>query len=445
MARRHKRPNNGPARQVEKPHSDHLLQQLLALHPRLIDLSLDRMWRLLSALDHPQDKCPPIIHIAGTNGKGSTAAMLRAMLEADGHKVHAYHSPHLVRFHERILLGGAAISEAHLADILARVERANDGAPITFFEVTTAAAFLAFSEHPADYLILEVGLGGRLDATNVITAKRSAITAISFDHQEFLGDTLLSIAEEKAGILKLGVPAIIARQEVPEVADFLARKAEERRAPTALAGQDFTAWSENGRLVFQQADALLDLPLPALSGTHQIDNAATAVALALSLGVDTKAIGVGLETVRWPARLTRLKRGPLVEAVSSRLPHAALWLDGGHNAAAAAALAAWLAGFDAPKHIVLAMLANKAHDDYLAALADSGAHIHAVPLSRTDAAIGEGGVAPEALSEQAAALGLSASAHGSIEAALAAIDDGDALILIAGSLYQAGVVLAQNG
>lgn len=428
---------------MDKPNSDHLLEQLLALHPRLIDLSLDRMWRLLAALDHPQDKCPPIIHIAGTNGKGSTAAMLRAMLEAEGRRVHAYHSPHLIRFHERILLGGAPISEAHLADILARVEAANQGAPITFFEVTTAAAFLAFCEHPADYLILEVGLGGRLDATNVITAKRSAITAISLDHQEFLGDTILSIAEEKAGIMKLGVPAIIAPQPDETVRDFLLAQAADKRAPVAVAGRDFSAHAEAGQLVFCQADMRLDLPLPALQGAHQIDNAATAIALAVSLGVDATAIGVGLQTVRWPARLTRLKRGPLVEGLAQRLPAASVWVDGGHNAAAAQALAVWLAEFDAPKHIVLAMMANKAHGDYMTALAASGAHIHAVPLK--GAAGPEAGVAPDILKAHAENLGLKADAHANAQEALAAIEDADALILIAGSLYQAGAVLSENG
>ena len=422
------------------PHSDDLLTQLLALHPRLIDLSLDRMWRLLAALDHPQDKCPPIIHIAGTNGKGSTAAMLRAMLEADGHKVHAYHSPHLVHFHERIVLGGAMISEAHLADVLARVEAANDGRPITFFEVTTAAAFLAFSEHKADYLILEVGLGGRLDATNVVTPKRAAITPISFDHQEFLGDTLLSIAEEKAGILKLGVPAILAPQQA-EVRDFIEQRAAKSGTPLAIAGQDFSAWAENDRLVFQHGDGLLDLPLPALPGAHQIDNAASAIALALSLAVSEQAIAVGLETVRWPARLAQLKSGPLVAPILARLPHAALWLDGGHNEAAAKALADWLAATNKgrPVHMIVGMLASKTADTYFTALCKSGAHVHAVPIAGNENAL-----SPETLSATAQAVGLTAQPHDSLEAALAAIDAPDALILIAGSLYLAGQVLAAN-
>ncbi|MCH1568376.1 MAG: bifunctional folylpolyglutamate synthase/dihydrofolate synthase, partial [Alphaproteobacteria bacterium] len=237
--------------------SDLLLERLLALHPRLIDLSLDRMWRLLAALDHPQDKCPPIIHIAGTNGKGSTAAMLRAILEADSKAVHAYHSPHLVRFHERILLAGEEISETTLADVLVRVEAANQGRPITFFEVTTAAAFLAFSEMPADYLILEVGLGGRLDATNVITPALSAITPVSLDHQDFLGDTLLSIAEEKAGIMKLGVSCIIAPQ-APDAQAHLETLAARRGTPLICAGQDYHMREEDGRLVYHYESGLLD-------------------------------------------------------------------------------------------------------------------------------------------------------------------------------------------
>ncbi len=414
------------------------------------------MWRLLAALDHPQDKCPPIIHIAGTNGKGSTAAMLRAMLEADGKKVHAYHSPHLVRFHERILLGGAVISEAHLADVLARVEAANQGEPITFFEVTTAAAFLAFSEHKADYLILEVGLGGRLDATNVITPKRAAITPISFDHQDFLGDTLLSIAEEKAGILKLGVPAIMARQ-TEEVRDFITNLAAKKGAPLAVAGQDFSAHEENGRLVFQHDDGLLDLPRPALIGAHQIDNAATAIALALSLGVSVEAISVGLETVRWPARLTRLKRGPLVDGVKQRLPQASLWLDGGHNEAAARALSTWMnegmnekmnagmnegiseADENTPRHIILAMLSSKSQAAYMKALAPTRAHIHAVPIDGNEAAL-----PPDKLVEAAQQAGLTATAHDTIENALASIEETNAFILIAGSLYLAGNVLRDN-
>ena len=420
--------------------SDRLLEDLLALHPRLIDLSLDRMWRVLAALGHPQDKCPPVIHIAGTNGKGSTAAMLRAMLEAAGHKVHAYHSPHLVRFHERIILGGEPISEAHLADVLARTQAANGGRPITFFEVTTAAAFLAFAEQPADYLVLEVGLGGRLDATNVLTPKLSAVTPVSRDHEEFLGDTLLSIAEEKAGILKAGVPAVSGLQ-TPEVAEFLTARAARNGTPLLLAGRDFTARPDGARWHYAGADAHVTLPRPALDGAHQLDNAAVAVTLARALGIGPEAMAVGLETVRWPARLQKLKSGPLVTAVKARLPQAEIRLDGGHNEAAAAMLAAWLAAqADArPCHLVTGLLSSKAHDAFLQAFAGTGVRVHAVPIAGNDAAL-----PPEILAESAAAAGLNATAHDSVEAALAAIDAPDALILIAGSLYLAGAVLAEN-
>lgn len=427
-----------------------MLERLLALHPRLIDLSLDRMWRLLAALDHPQDKCPPIIHIAGTNGKGSTAAMLRAMLEAEGHRVHAYHSPHLTRFHERIILGGEPIAEPLLEEVLARVEAANQGRPITFFEVTTAAAFLAFAEHQADYLILEVGLGGRLDATNVITPKCTAITPISFDHQEFLGDTLLSIAEEKAGILKAGVPVMLAAQ-TPEVEEFLLSRAARKGAPARLAGRDFAARAAAEGIHFASGDTARALPPVALIGAHQIDNAATALALAEYLGVSDTAMATGLQTVRWPARLQKLSRGPMVTALAARLPAARLYLDGGHNEAAARSLAAWLSGQSGTLHIVLAMLSSKAHDKYLAALAqglahglaeglaDRALHIHAVPIEGNENAL-----TPEALVTAAQQAGLSATAHATPAAAVAAVQEEDALILIAGSLYLAGAVLKNH-
>lgn len=419
--------------------SDALLAQLLALHPRLIDLSLERMWRLLAALDHPQDKCPPIIHIAGTNGKGSTAAMLRAMLEAEGKIVHAYHSPHLVRFHERILLAGKEISEAALTDVLARVETANQGHPITFFEVTTAAAFLAFSKMPADYLILEVGLGGRLDATNVVTPALSAITPVSLDHQDFLGDTLLSIAEEKAGIMKLGVSCVMAPQQHDAQA-HLETLAARRGTPLICAGQDYQTQVQDGRLIYQYENGLMDLPLPCLSGAHQITNAGTAIALAQALDVSEAAIAKGLKTAHWPARLQKLTKGPLVAHIARQNPQGQLWLDGGHNEAAAKALADWLGGMDSgPVHMIIGLLNTKAHEAYLAALAPSGAHMHCVPIEGNDNAL-----PPTTLAETAAQIGMQAQAHDSIEKALGAITAPNAFILIAGSLYLAGHVLRDN-
>lgn len=423
--------------------SDALLAQLLDLHPKLIDLSLDRMWRLLAALGHPQDKTPPIIHIAGTNGKGSTAAMLRAMLEADGHRVHAYHSPHLVRFHERIIVNGKEIDEPHLRDILARVEKANQGRPITFFEVTTAAAFLAFAEAEANYLILEVGLGGRLDATNVVTPKLSAITPISLDHQDFLGDTLLAIAEEKAGIMKPGVSCVLAPQ-TEAVAHHLTQIAARRGTPLIQAGQDYQSLREDERLLFHHENGLMDLPLPNLTGTHQLINAGTALALAHRLGVSQTAMATGVQTANWPARLQKLTRGPLVTQLRTALPQAALWLDGGHNEAAAHALAAWLTtqnGAQArPLHMIVGLLNTKAHAAYIAALAETGAHLHAVAIPDNPNSL-----APDDLVAAARQNGLSATAHDSIEKALAAIHAPNALILITGSLYLAGAVLRDNG
>lgn len=397
------------------------------------------MWRLLAALDHPQDKCPPIIHIAGTNGKGSTAAMLRAMLEADGKTVHAYHSPHLVRFHERILLAGEEISETALADVLSRVEAANQGRPITFFEVTTAAAFLAFSEMPADYLILEVGLGGRLDATNVVTPALSAITPVSLDHQDFLGNTLLSIAEEKAGIMKLGVSCITAPQE-PDAQAHLETLAARRGTPLICAGQDYHTQIEDGRLLYAHDTGLLDLPLPRLPGAHQIVNAGTAITLARELDISEAAMAQGLETAHWPARLQRLSEGPLVERLAQKNPLGQLWLDGGHNEAAAMALARWLAEIDSgPVHMIIGLLNTKAHHAYLNALSETGAQIHCVPIDGNDNAL-----APDVLAKAARLAGLQAEAYDDIEKALDAITAPNAFVLIAGSLYLAGQVLREN-
>lgn len=423
--------------------SDALLAQLLDLHPKLIDLSLDRMWRLLAALGHPQDKTPPIIHIAGTNGKGSTAAMLRAMLAADGQRVHAYHSPHLVRFHERIILNGEEIDEARLRDILARVEKANQGRPITFFEVTTAAAFLAFAETEADYLILEVGLGGRLDATNVVTPKLSAITPVSLDHQDFLGDTLLAIAEEKAGIMKPGISCVLAPQD-ETVRRHISALADRRGTPLVCAGEAYHTACENDRLVFHHENGLMDLPLPNLVGAHQLENAGTALALAHRLGVSQTAMARGLQSANWPARLQKLTDGPLVTRVHAALPQAEIWLDGGHNEAAARALATWVESQNSapsrPVHMIVGLLNTKAHDAYIAALAQTGAHLHAIAIPDNPNAL-----APDDLVAAAHRHGLHATAHDSMEKALAAIEAPNAFILIAGSLYLAGAILRDNG
>ncbi len=316
--------------------SDMLLARFLALHPKLIDLSLGRMLRLLERLGDPQTRLPPVIHVAGTNGKGSTIAFMRAILEAAGLRVHVYTSPHLVRFHERIRIGSGSgsrfVDEEKLVDALMRCERANAGDPTTFFEMTTAAGLLLFSEHEADVVLLEVGLGGRFDATNVIAHPACAVvTPVSLDHAEYLGDTVTKIAGEKAGIFKRSAPAVIAPQE-PEPAAVLESVAERVGASKILIGaQDFNVHEDGGRLVYEDGDGLLDLPLPRLAGRHQHVNAGTAIAGLRAAGyggLPARAFEQGMLGADWPARLQRLSRGHLVDLLP---PRAELWLDGGHN------------------------------------------------------------------------------------------------------------------
>jgi dihydrofolate synthase/folylpolyglutamate synthase len=428
---------------------DDILARLKQLHPLSIDLSLGRIERLLGELGHPERRLPPVIHIAGTNGKGSVTAYLKAMLQAAGHHVHVYTSPHLVRFNERIEIGhrnGARpIDEQLLGDLLERVERVNAGQPITFFEITTAAAFLAFAENPADAVILEVGLGGRLDTTNVVPHPAvTAITAISMDHAERLGGTLASIAFEKAGILKRGVPAVIARQP-DEVERVIEARAAEVGAPLIRKGQEFDAYRQNGRLVFQGEDRLLDLPLPALIGRHQIDNAGVAIAAALtakSLAIDEAAIAKGLAGVRWPARMQRLTSGPLVDLVG---PDAELWLDGGHNPAAGLALAETLADLDErssrPVWLVVGMMGQKDAAGFLSPFRNLVVEILTVPIPSAH----ETPLEPQRLAEIARDIGFRAEASEGIEAALKRIRSlrkGPGRVVICGSLYLAGHVLA---
>ncbi len=422
--------------------SDALLTALLALHPKRIDLSLERMHRLLAALDHPEQKSPPIIHIAGTNGKGSTLAFLRAMLVANGHKIHAYTSPHLVRFHERIQLNGQIIEEARLADCLTRCQQANKDAAITFFEITTAAAFLAFAETPADYLLLEVGLGGRLDATNVMTPKLTAITPISLDHMEFLGNDIATIAAEKAGIIKPGVPVVSAPQHA-EAARVIEAHAYDLQAPLFIGGQDWLSFAENERLIFQHTDGLLDLPMPALVGAHQFVNAGTALALARLLNLPERAMAEGLVQARWPARLQKLTRNLTGGRIATACPNADIWLDGGHNVAAARALTDWLNAHpdQRPTELVLGMLNTKAHEDFLAVLSKITAplKLHCIAIEGQ-----ENSLAADTLAASAKNLGLNAQAHASLGDALAEIGDAPVRIVISGSLYLAGQVLADN-
>lgn len=427
--------------------SDALMGRFLALHPRKIDLSLGRTERLLAALGDPHKRMPPTIHVAGTNGKGSTVAFLRAMLEAEGKRVHVYTSPHLVRFHERIRLAGSLVSEEQLAAAFERCERANAGEPITVFEITTAAAFLLFSETPADALLLEVGLGGRFDSTNVIEKPIvSVITPVSMDHMDFLGDTLGKIAFEKAGILKAGVPAIIAPQE-DDALSVIERQAARMRAPLSIAGRDYHIAEEGGRLVYDDARGLLDLPLPRLQGRHQHHNAAAAIA-ALRIAfpdVGSPAIEAGLREANWPARMQPLTRGALVDAAP---PGAELWLDGGHNASGGAAAAAAMAELEAqnarPLILISAMLVSKDMSGLLQPFAGLAREIICVQMSGDSAAH-----APEAMAQAGAALGIVATLAPGVPEALQALAARDwpkpPRILIAGSLYLAGEVLRANG
>lgn len=423
---------------------DAVLDRLTRLHPKVIDLSLDRVHALLDKLGRPQDALPPVVHVAGTNGKGSTVATLRALAEAAGLRVHVYTSPHLVRFAERIRVAGAIIADDALEALLEEVERVNDGAPITFFEVTTAAAFLAFARTPADLVILETGLGGRLDASNVVARPAlTVITPVAMDHEAFLGDSLAAIAAEKAGILKPGVPCVLARQPA-EAAAVIAARAAELGAPLLREGPDFQgSKGADGALVYGS----LRLPPPALAGDFQYGNSGLALAALFRLAADgvlprptPEVLARGLTSIHWPARLQRLRQGPLAE----RLPAGwELWLDGGHNPHAAAAIATHAAGWaDRPLLAVFGMLNNKDVDGYFAPLAPHFAALRAVAIP---------GEANTLSAEDAAA---AARRHGcadahpaaSVEAALEQLTahPGPARVLICGSLYLAGVVLADN-
>ena len=421
--------------------SDIILDRMMALHPKIIDLTLDRVWRLLAALDNPQEKLPPVIHIAGTNGKGSTQAMIRAGLEGAGLSAHAYTSPHLARFHERIRLAGKLISEPDLTAVLDECYAANGGENITYFEITTCAALLAFARSKADFTLLEVGLGGRLDATNVIHEPAvTVITPVSIDHEQFLGDTLGKIAAEKAGIIKPGVPCIVGPQqdEALEVIEFTAARLG---APLLVHGQHWHVTEENGRLVYQDETGLRDVPLPNLLGAHQIQNAGAALAVLRHLNLGDDAYEAAVTKAEWPARMQRLKTGPLVEQASES--EAELWLDGGHNAAAGHALAELLATLPArPTHMICGMLNTKDVTGYLAPLATQAQSLTAVSIP------GEANtLSAEETAAAAAQVGLDASTAENVSEALRAITEKDprARVLICGSLYLAGNILRENG
>lgn len=419
--------------------SDAILSRLMALHPKVIDLSLDRMHRLLAALGNPERAIPPVIHIAGTNGKGSTQAMIRAGLEAGGARVHAYTSPHLAQFRERIRLAGTLIEDDALADLLAQVEAANDGQPITFFEITTAAAYLAFARTPADFTLLEVGLGGRLDATNVIDAPRlTVITPVSIDHTQYLGETLPLIAAEKAGIIKPRVPVIVGPQD-DDALRVIEARAMGLSAPIVAHGQHWMIQPERDGMVFQDDHGLWDLPRPNLIGPHQVQNAGTALAALRALGATDAQARAAVTQAEWPARMQRLRHGPLVDLAQG----AELWLDGGHNPAGGQALAATLAAMPArPTHLVCGMLNTKDVAGYLRPLADHAASLTAIDIP------GEPNTLPSTQTADAARQ-VGMTAHVAQDAAQAVEQlvtrHPGARILICGSLYLAGRILRDNG
>jgi dihydrofolate synthase/folylpolyglutamate synthase len=427
---------------------DPLLERVMRLHPRSIDLGLERIERLLEALGAPQRKLPPVVHVAGTNGKGSLVAYLRAMAEAAGYRVHVYTSPHLVRFNERIRVAGRVIEDSELDEILTECEEANQEKPITFFEITTAAAYLAFSHVPADLAVIEVGMGGRFDATNVIEPVLSAITPIGYDHTGFLGDKLKGIAAEKAGILKRAVPAVIGRQRNVS-ADVIAGEAAKLAAPLFRMGREWQVAPVGDGFHYQSDLLALDLPAPALVGAHQLDNAATAVACverlrAARFRIDDAAIAKGLRTVEWPARLQKLVRGPLVEALP---PGGELWLDGGHNEDCGIALARQAAEWARepaalPLYLIFGMLTTKDAAGFLRPLARHTRSARAVPIE------GHSAYTPQEACARAAEVGLDCVPANDIGAALEdllATQPAPMRILICGSLYVAGEVLARNG
>ncbi|HEY5305748.1 MAG TPA: folylpolyglutamate synthase/dihydrofolate synthase family protein [Pseudolabrys sp.] len=431
---------------------DAIVARLTALHPKRIDLSLERVQRLLAALDHPERKLPPVIHVAGTNGKGSTLAFLRAILEAAGKRVHVYTSPHLVRFNERYRLGaageGVLVSDEELSATLEQCEEANAGAPITVFEITTAVGMMLFARHPADVLLMEVGLGGRLDATNVVDNPiATIITRIAIDHTEFLGDTLEKIAAEKVGILKRGAPAVIAAQQ-REALTAIERQAGKLNVPLKIAGEDWTATEERGRLVYQDDAGLLDLPAPKLYGRHQFENAGLAIAALRaikSFKISPAAYEAGMIKAEWPGRLQRLVQGKLVDLAPAG---SELWLDGGHNPDGGRAIAAALADLEErvsrPLILIVGMLANKDCAGFLSNFTGLARRVIAVPVPGA-----EKGMSAEAVADAARAIGLPATSRDNLDEALDAarkLDlDPSPRILITGSLYLAGDVLRENG
>ncbi len=430
------------------------IESLLSLHPKGYDLSLDRVRRLLDKLGNPQDRLPPVIHIAGTNGKGSCAAFSRALLEAAGYRVHTHTSPHLVHWNERYRLGaeggGRLVEDKVFAEAIARAAHANGGETITVFEILTAVGFILFSEHPADVVILEVGLGGRFDATNVIPAPAvSVIMPISLDHQAYLGDRVELIAAEKAGIIKRGCPVVIGAQGSDAARQVLIETAERLDCPMQVYGQDFLAYGENGRMVYQDTDGLMDLPPPRLPGRHQFANAAAAIAgiKAAGLTISERAVEQAMVEVSWPGRMQKLAQGRLVDLAP---PGAEIWLDGGHNPDAGMVIAEAMAEQEEknPRSLFLisGMINTKDQSGYFHAFKGLVRHVYTVPGSFSDA-----GVPNDELAARATEAGLSAEPVSSVANALMLLRDTwdpaevPPRILIGGSLYLVGTVLAENG
>ncbi len=435
--------------------AEQVIDELMGLHPKGFDLSLERIRRLLDVLGNPQHKLPPVIHVAGTNGKGSVTAFCRALLEAQGLSVHVHTSPHLVRWHERYRIGvkggpGQFVDDETFASVLRRIADANGGQQITVFEILTAATFLLFSEHPADVAIIEVGLGGRFDATNVIEAPAvSVIMPISLDHQPYLGDRVELIAAEKAGIMKKGYPVVIGQQEYDSAREVLVATAERLGCPHAIFGQDFGAHEEFGRLVYQDEFGLMDLPLPRLPGRHQYGNAAAAIRAVKAAGfeVSNAVAEKAMTSVEWPGRLQRLTEGKLI----THAPEGAeIWVDGGHNPGAGEVIAEAMAGFEErqsrPLYLITGMINTKDPVGYFRAFADIAQDVFTVPIRGTDAALD-----PVALAHAAFDAGLVAAPMSTVAEALQEIceridpDMPAPRILIGGSLYLVGNVLADNG
>jgi dihydrofolate synthase/folylpolyglutamate synthase len=431
------------------------IERLLGIYPRGFDLSLDRIVRLLEDLGRPQDRMPPIIHIAGTNGKGSATAFSRALIEASGLSAHVHTSPHLVRWHERYRIGvpggsGRLATDEQLLDAVLRAEKANNGQPITVFELLTAVLFILFSEHPADAAIIEVGLGGEFDATNVISNPAvSLIMPVALDHQQWLGGTIAEIAKAKAGIIKRNRPVVIGRQDEESALNVLRETAERAGGPLQVYGQDYLAYEENGRLVYQDQDGLMDLPLPALPGRHQYANAAAAIRAVKSAGfrLREEVVARAMKSVSWPARLQRLRTGDLIPFAPVG---AEVWLDGGHNPHGGRAVAEAMVAFEErdprPLYLVTGMINTKDPKGYFEAFHGLARKVYTVAIQKSDA-----GLDPVVLAGEAAEAGLVAAPASSAAAALSEIsaeigeNEKPPRILIGGSLYFAGNILEENG